>query len=139
MKGTGFVKVTSILMIIGGVISAFAGILGFLGISAAAVLMGSTEGIGLLYATTALVAVASIIQIVAGVKGLKACKAPELAEKCIVYGIVIAGLTFVSIAINFAAGGEFNFLALVVNLMVPGFYIYGLVQLKNSQEEIVDI
>ena len=62
MKGQKILKVTSILMIIGGVIAVVVGVLAILGISALAALSGSTEGIGLLYASSILVTVASVIQ-----------------------------------------------------------------------------
>ena len=52
MKGQKILKVTSILMIIGGVIAVVVGVLAILGISALAALSGSTEGIGLLYASS---------------------------------------------------------------------------------------
>ena len=55
MKGQKILKVTSILMIIGGVIAVVVGVLAILGISALAALSGSTEGIGLLYASSILV------------------------------------------------------------------------------------
>ena len=61
MKGQKILKVTSILMIIGGVIAVVVGVLAILGISALAALSGSTEGIGLLYASSILVTVASVI------------------------------------------------------------------------------
>ena len=65
MKGQKILKVTSILMIIGGVIAVVVGVLAILGISALAALSGSTEGIGLLYASSILVTVASVIQFAA--------------------------------------------------------------------------
>ena len=64
MKGQKILKVTSILMIIGGVIAVVVGVLAILGISALAALSGSTEGIGLLYASSILVTVASVIQFI---------------------------------------------------------------------------
>ena len=73
MKGQKILKVTSILMIIGGVIAVVVGVLAILGISALAALSGSTEGIGLLYASSILVTVASVIQFIAGIKGIGAC------------------------------------------------------------------
>ena len=48
MKGQKFLKVTSILMIIGGVLAAITGLLALLGISALAAMAGSAEGTGLL-------------------------------------------------------------------------------------------
>lgn len=62
MKGQKMLKVTSILMIIGGVIAIIAGVIAILGISALAALAGGTEGMGMLYASTILVIVASVIQ-----------------------------------------------------------------------------
>ena len=50
MKGQKILKVTSILMIIGGIIAAIAGVIAILGVSALAALSGSAEGTGLLYA-----------------------------------------------------------------------------------------
>lgn len=52
MKGQKLLKVTSILMIIGGVIAVIAGILAILGISALVALSESAEGAGLLYASS---------------------------------------------------------------------------------------
>ena len=52
MKGQKFLKVTSILMIIGGVIGVIAGIIAILGISALAALVETGEGTGLLYASS---------------------------------------------------------------------------------------
>ena len=61
MKGQKLLKVTSILMIIGGVIAAIVGVLAILGISALVALMESAEGTGLLYASSAIIIVSSII------------------------------------------------------------------------------
>lgn len=132
MKGKRFVKVTSILMIIGGAIAGIASVLAIMGIGIALALVGNAEGMVLLYITTAMVAMSSIIQIVAGVKGLKACKEPEQAGSCIIYGFIIAILTFVSLGVSLLAGGEFNSLSLVTSLLVPLLYIYGLIQLRDT-------
>ena len=86
MKGQKILKVTSILMIIGGVIAVVVGVLAILGISALAALSGSTEGIGLLYASSILVTVASVIQFIAGIKGIGACSDSQKAASCIKWG-----------------------------------------------------
>ena len=54
MKGQKILKVTSILMIIGGITAAIAGVIAILGVSALAALSGSAEGTGLLYASSIL-------------------------------------------------------------------------------------
>lgn len=132
MKGQKFLKVTSILMIIGGVIGATAGIIAILGISALAALAGSAEGTGLFYASSILVVVASIIEFIAGIKGIGACSAPQKAASCIKWGIVIAVITVISIITSLVGGGDFSITSLVLNLLLPGLYVYGAMQMKNS-------
>lgn len=132
MKGQKILKVTSVLMIIGGVIAAIAGVVAILGISALAVLAESTEGTGLLYASSILVTVASVIQLIAGIKGIGACSAPQKAASCIKWGVIIAVLTLISMIIGFVSEGSFNITNLVLNLLLPGLYVYGAVQMKND-------
>lgn len=131
-NGQKFLKITSILMIIGGIIAVIAGVIAILGISALAALAGSAEGTGLLYASSILVTVSSVIQIIAGAKGLKACKAPEIAGKCVTWGIVIAILSIISMVIGLIGGGDFSITNLALNLLVPGLYIYGALKTKSN-------
>lgn len=132
MKGQKLLKVTSILMIIGGVIAVIIGILAIIGFTALAALAESTEGMGLLYASSIIVIVASIIQFIAGIKGIGACSAPQKAASCIKWGIIIAVLSIISMIIGLIGGGEFNFISLVLNLLLPGLYVYGAIQMKGS-------
>ena len=113
MKGQKFLKVTSILMIIGGVLAAITGLLALLGISALAAMAGSAEGTGLLYASSAR-------------------SAPQKAGSCVKWGIIIVALSIVSMVIGLIARGSFSFTSLVLNLIVPGLYIYGAIQMKNA-------
>lgn len=132
MKGQKFLKITSILMIIGGVIGAVAGIIAIIGVSALAVLAGSAEDTGMFYASSIIVTVASIIQFIAGIKGVVACNVPKKAGSCIKWGIIIAILTIISIIIGLVAGGKFSIINLVLNLLIPGLYVYGAVQIKGA-------
>ena len=131
MKGQSFLKITSILMIVGGIIAVIAGVIAILGVSALVAIAGSAEGAGLLYASSIIVTVASVIEIIAGVKGLKACKAPELAKKCVTWGILIVVVSIISMVIGLIGGGKFSIINLALNLLVPGLYIYGAVQMKT--------
>ena len=135
MKGKNFVKGTSILMIIGGIIAAIAGVIGFIGTLTLGLAFQVTGEMTLLYVAISLVVISSIIQITAGVKGLKACKSPECASKNIVYGVLIIILTFISIVVGQLSGESFNMWALVINLIVPVLYIYGL---KELEKDIAD-
>ena len=135
MKGQKFLKVTSILMIIGGIIGAIAGIIAILGISALAALMETGENTGLLYASSIIVTLASVIEFIAGIKGIGACNAPQKAAACIKWVIIIAILSIISMIIGLVAGGEFSLTSLILNLLVPGLYIYGAIQMKNGSQE----
>lgn len=132
MKGQKVLKVTSILMIIGGVIAVIAGVIAILGVSALVALSGSAEGTGLLYASSIIVTVASVIQFIAGIKGLGACKAPAKAASCVKWGIFIAILSIISMIIGLVGGGSFNITSLVLNLLLPGAYVYGAMQMKSN-------
>lgn len=131
MEGQKFLKVTSILMIIGGIIGAIAGIIVILGIGALLALADDTQGSGLFYASSIIMIVVSIIQFIAGIKGVGACSAPAKAASCIKWGVIVAVLTVISMIIGLIGGGEFNLINIVLNLLVPGLYIYGAIQLKD--------
>ena len=143
MKGQKLLKVTSILMIIGGVIAAIVGVLALLGISALVALAESAEGAGLLYASSAIIIVSSVIEFIAGIKGVGACSAPQKAAACVKWapqkaaacvkwGIVIAVLYIISTIIGIIGGSQFSIVNLVLNMLLPGLYSYGAMQLKKS-------
>ena len=132
MKGQKLLKVTSILMIIGGVIAAIVGVLAILGISSLVALMESAQGTGLLYASSAIIIVSSIIEFIAGIKGVGACSASQKAAACVEWGIVIGILYIASMVIGLIGGGQFSIINLVLNLLLPGLYSYGAVQMKNN-------
>ena len=131
-QGQTFLKVTSILMVIGGIIALFAGVFAILGVSALAALMGSAEGTGLLYAGSVLAVVTSAVEILAGANGLKACRLPEKAGECVILGIAIVALSMISMVVSVKGGGEFKIINLVVNLLVPVLYILGAVKTKPA-------
>ena len=131
-QGQTFLKVTSILMVIGGIIALLAGEFAILGVSALAALMGSAEGTGLLYAGSVLAVVTSAVEILAGAKGLKACRLPEKAGECVILGIAIVALSMISMVVSVKGGGEFKIINLVVNLLVPVLYILGAVKTKPA-------
>lgn len=130
MQSQKILRITSILMIIGGVIGGIAGLVAILGISTLAALSGSTEGIGLLYAGSVLGTVASVIQFIAGIKGIGACSDPRKAASCIKWGLLIGGLSIGSMLAGLVGGRAFNITSLALNLLLPGLYAYGAMQVK---------
>lgn len=132
MPGQKILKVTSILMIIGGVIAAVAGVVAFWGISTFAALAESTEGLGFIYAGSIIVIAASVIEFIAGIKGVGVCSDPQKATCCIKWGLFIAGMTVGSAVIGLIGGGKLNIIGLVQNLLLPGLYVYGAMQMRDN-------
>lgn len=131
-KGQKFLKVTSILMIIGGVLSAITCVLGIAGVALLAAMADAQTEMWMLYAAIGLALVAAVAEFIAGLKGLKTCKTGQNADKCVVWGGVIAGVTVVSIILNVAGGNAPNVTSIVLNLLVPAMYIYGAMQVKKG-------
>ena len=131
-KGQKFLKVTSILMIVGGILSAITCLLGFAGVALLAAMSDGHASALLLYLALALALAAAVAEIIAGTKGLKTCKTGENADKCVVWGGIIAGITVVSTIINLVGGGNVSITSILLSLVVPGLYIYGAIQVKKG-------
>ena len=99
-KGSGFLKVTGILMIIGGGISIILGIIAALGVAALAYISDGEISSAMLYASVALMIVSAVAQLIAGIIGVKNCKKPEKAGTCMVWG-----LSLIHISRRFSASG----------------------------------
>lgn len=127
-----FLKVTSILMIIGGALSGITCLLGIAGVALLAAVAESHAAALLLYLALALALAAAVVEFIAGLKGLKTCKTGENADKCVVLGAVIAGITVLSTVINLVGGGKVNITSILLSLVVPGLYIYGAMQVKKG-------
>lgn len=106
-QGSKMLKVTGILMIIGGGIVALAVIASIL-----ALLGGG-------------------IELAAGILGVKNWNQPAKAQSCIVFGAIIIALSVLSNILNLASGSEFNLFSLLLGLVLPVLYLVGAVQLKN--------
>jgi len=131
-KGAGFLKVTGILMIIGGVFAIILSIIAILGIAALTYLSNGEISSVLLYASGALMLVSSVAELVAGIIGVKNCKKPEKAGTCIGWGIVVAVLCIAGTILNSIGGGEFSVLSLVTGLVLPVLYIIGAFKNKHA-------
>ena len=126
-KGSGFLKVTGILMIIGGGISIILSIIAVLGVAALVYISDGEASSAMLYASVALMVVSAVAQLVAGIIGVVNCKKPEKAGVCIAWGIIVAVLCIAGTILNSAGGGSFSILSLVLGLVLPILYIIGAV------------
>ena len=131
-KGSGFLKVTGILMIIGGVISIILSIIAAIAVAALVVLSEGAVSPGMLYASVALMIVSAIAQLIAGIVGVVNCKKPEKAGACIVWGVIVAVLSVAGTILNAVGGGSFSVFSLAIGLVLPVLYIFGAVSNKKN-------
>ena len=131
-KGTGFLKVTGILMIIGGAISVIMGIIAVLGVAALAYISDGTVSSALLYTSVILMIVSAVAELVAGIIGVANCKKPEKAGVCIAWGIIVAVLSVAGTILNSVGGGSFSAFSLILGLVLPVLYIIGAVFNKKE-------
>lgn len=126
-KGSGFLKVTGILMIIGGGISIILSIIAVLGVAALVYISDGEASSAMLYASVALMVVSAVSQLVAGIIGVVNCKKPEKAGVCMAWGVIVAVLCIAGTILNSVGGGSFSIFSLVLGLVLPILYIIGAV------------
>ena len=129
MKGRKFLKVTGILMIIGGAFGIIGGIVAMIGAGALAAVLETSAG-GLMLAS-ALILASAVFQLIAGIMGVKNCDKPEKAQSCLVMGVIVAILSVAGNVISNILGSSFNFLSYATGLIIPVLYIIGAVKNKE--------
>ena len=138
-KSNVFLKVSSILMIIGGSFGLLFGIfilifgvlLGIAAIHNPA--PGVAQVVGLVEAGVVLALVGTLVQFIAGIVGVKNAKKPENVKLCIILGIINALLILTSLLLDYIGGGIHNFYNLFLvmfGLILPTLYLVGALQLK---------
>lgn len=131
MKGHKFLKVTGILMIIGGALAAILGIIAVLSVAALTYIASAHSEAGILYASTILFLVSGIVELIAGIIGVLNAEKPQKAKVCIVWGALVAILSVSGTILGVAGGGDFSVFSLILGLVLPVLYIIGAV--KNMQ------
>ena len=130
MKGRKFLKVTSVLMLIFGIIALVLGLIGTVTVALYSAIM--EQSVGAFYASAALLIVACVVEIIAGIKGNTASKVPQAAAKCVPWGIAVLILTVLSLVLGAVANRGIDWWSVVLNLLIPALYVYGAVTLKRS-------
>ena len=131
-NGSGFLKVTGILMIIGGALSLIIGIIAVLGVSAIAYISSGQVDTGMLYAASILTVVSAAAQLTAGIIGVKNCNNPEKSGTCMVWGVIVALLAVAGAILTTVAGNSFPVLSLLLGLVLPILFIIGALKNKNA-------
>lgn len=129
MKGRKFLKVTGILMIIGGAFGIIGGIVAMIGAGALAAVLETSAG-GLVLAS-ALILASAVFQLIAGIMGVKNCDKPEKAQSCIVIGVIVAILSVAGNVVSNVLGSDFNIINYATGLIIPVLYIIGAVKNKE--------
>ena len=129
MKGRKFLKVTGILMIIGGAFGIIGGIVAIIGAGALAAVLETSAG-GLILASVLILA-SAVFQLIAGIMGVKNCDKPEKAQSCLVMGVIVAILSVAGNVISNILGSSFNILSYATGLIIPVLYIIGAVKNKE--------
>ena len=129
MKGRKFLKVTGILMIIGGAFGIIGGIVAMIGAGALAAVLETSAG-GLMLASVLILA-SAVFQLIAGIMGVKNCDKPEKAQSCLVMGVIVAILSVSGNIISNVLGSRFNILSYATGLIIPILYIIGAVKNKE--------
>ena len=129
MKGRKFLKVTGILMIIGGAFGIIGGIVAMIGAGALAAVLETSAG-GLMLAS-ALILASAVFQLIAGIMGVKNCDKPEKAQSCLVMGVIVAILSVAGNVISNVLGSDFNIFNYATGLVIPVLYIIGAVKNKE--------
>ena len=151
-KGSKLLKIVSIIMMIGGIVSAvfsvIAAILAGLGtavmtqpevsnaVDSALAANGYSGNTGpvmaVIWIAVVVSVVCAVVEIIAGVKGKKNWNNPAAAQGMMILGIVCAALSLVS-NILFATGGlGVQIVSILSGMVLPVLYIIGTVQLKKQ-------
>lgn len=129
MEGRKFLKITGILMIIGGAFGIIGGIVAMIGAGALAAVLETSAG-GLMLASVLILA-SAVFQLIAGIMGVKNCDKPEKAQSCLVIGIIVAILSVAGNVISNVLGSDFNVFNYATGLIIPILYIIGAAKNKE--------
>ena len=133
-----FLKIMSIIILIGGIVYLVIAAAAFGGVALAKLVPELSSVTGLLTIAGILMLIGGIFEIIAGRTGLKACKDPSKTKTCVVLGIIlmipsVLAFIFSVVALNFmaglsaAAGATVNYGSpigsLIIGIIIPVLYI----------------
>lgn len=126
-KGKSYLKITGVLMIIFGVISAIIYLIGSVG-GGLLIAGDKAKDVGTMALLVMIIGLIwAVFEVVAGVMGVKNCENPQKADACLKMGIILIIFAAVSnvaqmVQEGFTAGGIGS---LIVGLLLPVLYCYG--------------
>lgn len=132
MKGSKFLKVTGILMIVAGPLSIILGIITFAAAAAALIAIADSSAILALIGSILMI-VGAILELIAGIVGVKNCNKPEKARACMTWGIIVLVINVLSTILILATYSNIFFWYYIVTvLVIPVLYLIGAVMNKKA-------
>ena len=120
MKGKNFLKVTGILMIIGGAISTIVGLIALIGTLAVSSLLTGSGLLGWMIIGSVLCLISGVAELIAGIFGVSHCEKPEKAHTCILWGCIVVGLCVLGNIFNVIGGGSVVTKDIPANVVAAG-------------------
>ena len=109
IEGKNFLKVTGILMIIGGAIAIITSVLSLITIiTMMAVIVYAGFSPLLAWITVILAFGGSILELIAGIMGVKYCDDPQKAKMLVGYGVIIVAICILNNIIGLIIGTGFS-------------------------------
>ena len=132
-KGSMFLKVVGIVMIVCGAIGVLGGLVVGLFSAIGSLFVAAAGGNPILLILQALFQiVASVLTLVCGILALKNNNDPSKAQTCMTWGIIVAVCTLVSyIILPLLVSGGIAWLGAICGLVLPGLIIYGAILNKQ--------
>ena len=130
MKGSKFLKVTGILMLVSG---AAVLVIGLIGLGTVGLLSAAGVNSSLFWVSAILGLLGAVAELIAGVAGIKNADKPEKAGVCITWGVVVVVFCLISQVLTLANYPEnFNFASLILGFAVPVLYLIGAFMNKKN-------
>lgn len=130
-NGSGILKATGVLMILGGVLVMFFSILATIGIAALDMYTYGEENLKLFYVSLAFAFFCGLIELITGIIGVMNANKPEKATTCVVWGVIFTMLCIIGNVLFVVCGLSFNLIWFGSGLILPIVFIIG--GLKNRE------
>lgn len=130
-NGSGILKATGVLMILGGVLVMFFSILATIGIAALDMYTYVEVNLKLFYVSSAFAFFCGLIELITGIIGVMNANKPEKATTCVVWGVIFTMLCIIANVLFVVCGFSFNLIWFGAGLILPIVFIIG--GLKNRE------